>query len=62
MFLRKPTCVLGLLQQFQSVADRQSLDESSLQRRLLVSLYGMEQMPASSESVTVAMGLATKNC
>ena len=39
--LKEADLRIGFTQQFQSVADRQSLDESSLQRRLLLALYGM---------------------
>lgn len=39
--LKEADMRIGFTQHFQSVADRQNLDQSSLQRRLLLSLYGM---------------------
>lgn len=39
--LKEADLRIGFTQHFQSVADRQNLNESSLQRRLLLCLYGM---------------------
>jgi hypothetical protein len=57
--LKEADLRIGFTQHFKSPATRETLDRETLQKRLLLCLYGLGPIPGSNASAWAIMGKAT---